>query len=136
MTRNVTVCRPDEAVRSVARRMLERGKRMPVVDAGVLVGIVSRQDILGVFDRADDAIAADVERLLRDDLNMPEDRHVTSAVDHGIVTLTGDVRYGWDESIVLSMVRDVEGVIDVVSHLHHREPDPRPSTTPWMFGAR
>jgi len=137
MTRNVIVCRPDETVRSVARRMLERGvKRVPVVDAGVLVGIVSRPDILRVFDRADDAIAADVERLFRDDLNMPEQHHVTSVVDHGIVTLTGDVRYGWDEPIVLSMVRDVEGVIDVVSHLHHREPNPRSSTTPRMFGAR
>jgi len=137
MTRNVTACRPDEAVRSVARRMLERGvKRMPVVDAGVLVGIVSRQDILRVFDRPDDAIAADVERILRDDLNLPEECHVTSTVDHGIVTLTGHVRYSWDESIVLSMVRDVEGVIDVTSHLHHREPNPRPSTTPPMFGAR
>lgn len=136
MTKGVLVCRPDEDIRSVARRMLERGvKRMPVVEADVLVGIVSRQDILGMFDRADEAIAADVELVLGDDINMPEDRHVRSSVDHGVVTLTGDVRYAWDLPIVASMVRGVEGVIDVISNLHNREPDPRPSTTPWMFTA-
>ena len=136
MTSNVMVCRPDEPVRSVARRMLKQGvKRMPVVDAGGLVGIVSRQDILGMFDRADDAIAAEVEQVLASQ-NMPEDHHLRFSVEDGIVNLTGDVRYGWDESIVVSMVREVEGVITVVSRLHHREPDPKPSTTPWMFGAR
>jgi len=137
MTRNVMVCQPDEQVRSVARRMLERGvKRMPVVDAGALVGIVSRQDILGLFDRPDEMIAADIEHLLADDLNMPEDHHVRCSVDRGVVTLTGDVRYRWDAPIVVSMVRGIGGVIEVISHLQHREPNPRPSTTPGMFGAR
>ena len=137
MTRNVTVCGPDDDVRSVARRMLEHGvKRMPVVEAGALVGIVSRHDILEIFDRADQAIAADVERVLANDLNMPEDHHIRFSVDQGIVTLTGDVRYGWDEPVVASMVRDVAGVIDLISHLHARKPNPRTSTQPWMFGVR
>jgi CBS domain-containing protein len=137
MSRNVLVCRPDETVRSVAKRMLERGvKRMPVLDSGVLVGTVSRQDILAMFDRPDEAIAVDVEMVLRDTVKMPEDHHVKCAVDQGIVTLTGDVRYRWDEAIVVALVREVAGVIDVVSQLRHREPNPRASTTPWMFGAR
>jgi CBS domain-containing protein len=47
MTKDVAVCRPDDDVRTVARRLLERGvKRMPVVDGDRVVGIVSRQDIL------------------------------------------------------------------------------------------
>jgi CBS domain-containing protein len=47
MTKDVAVCHPDDDVRTVARRLLERGvKRMPVVDGDRVVGIVSRQDIL------------------------------------------------------------------------------------------
>jgi CBS domain-containing protein len=137
MTKKVTVCGSGDDVRSVARRMLERGvKRMPVVEAGALVGMVSRHDVLKMFDRPDDAIADDLRHVLSDHVNMPEDAHVRFAVDQGVVTLTGEVRYGWDEAIVVSLVRAVAGVLEVVSHLHHREPNPRPSTQPWMFGAR
>jgi CBS domain-containing protein len=137
MTTSVVVCRPDDDVRSVARRMLQRGvKRMPVVDGDTLVGIVSRRDILAMFDRPDEAIAADVGRLLEDGLNIPYDCHVGFAVADGVVTLTGDVRYGWDEPIIVTQVRDVPGVIDVISQLHHRKPNPRPSSQPPMFGVR
>jgi CBS domain-containing protein len=137
MTRNVIGCGSGEDVRSVARRMLEVGvKAMPVVDAGTLVGIVSRHDILQVFDRPDAAIADDVRRLLAEHRNMPDDHHVNFSVQEGIVTLTGDVRYRWDEPIVVSTVRNVAGVIDVINHLHHRQPNPKPSTKQWMFGAR
>jgi hypothetical protein len=36
----------------------------------------------------------------------------------------------------VSLVRDVEGVIDVIDHLHNREPDPPSSAAPYMFGVR
>lgn len=137
MTKSVVVCRPAEDARTVARRMLEQDvKRMPVVDNERLVGIVSRHDILKMFDRPDVTIAADVKRVLTDDLTMPEDHHVRFSVDRGVVTLTGDVRYGWDEPIVLSMVRDLPGVLEVVSHLHHRERNPPVPSQPPLFGAR
>ncbi len=137
MTTTLMVCRPEEDVRAVARRMLERRvKRMPVVDNGVLVGIVSRQDILRTFDRPDAAIAADVEALVTTGVNMPDDHHVTFAVERGVVTLGGDVRYAWDAPIVVAMVRDLPGVIDVVNQMRNRERNPRPSTEPWMFGVR
>jgi CBS domain-containing protein len=137
MTTDVMVCSPDDELRVAAKRMLERGvKRMPVVDAGVLVGIVSRKDILGSLDRPDTAIAGDVDRVLSDGLNMPEGAHVRYLVEQGVVTLGGDVRYQWDDPIVVSLVREVPGVIEVVDHLHHRHANPRPSTQQWMFGAR
>ena len=52
----------------------------------------------------------------------------------GIVTLTGDVRYAWDKPVVVSLVRNVEGVIDVAARLHHREPDPTNRVVPWIYG--
>ena len=137
MTRNVVVCSPADDVRSVARRMLKHGvKRMPVVEDGSLAGIVSRHDILAMFDRPDDVIMSDVERALASDRNMPDDHHVRCCVDDGVVTLTGDVRFDWDEAIVVSIVRDVPGVIDVIGHLHHRERNPRPPAQTWMFDPR
>jgi CBS domain-containing protein len=48
MTPAVTTVSPDDDLQTAARRMLERGhKRLPVVAAGRLVGIVSRRDLLG-----------------------------------------------------------------------------------------
>lgn len=130
MTRDVAVCDPNEEVRVVARRMLDRGvKRVPVVQSGELVGIVSRQDILKMFARPDDAIAADITHALATHPNRPDDCHVQCTVEGGVATLTGDVRYTWDEPVVVSLARDVEGVIDVISRLHNREPDPRPAAS-------
>jgi CBS domain-containing protein len=137
MTRNVIVCSPTEEIRSAARRMLEhRIKRMPVLEHGVLVGLVSRHDILATFDRPDELVSNDVRHALAKDPNRPDDHHVDVSVKDGIVTLTGDVRYGWDEPVVVSIVREVPGVIDVVSHLHHRLSNPRSSTDTWVFGPR
>lgn len=126
MTKDLVVCAPDEDLSSAARRMLERRvKRMPVVDAdGGVVGIVTRHDLLMTLARPDDAIARDVAHVLATHPNRPDDFHVGSEVDHGVVTLTGDVRYPWDELVVVSLVREVAGVVDVVSRLHSRESKP------------
>ena len=135
MTTKVTVCRPHDGVQSVARRMLREGvKRMPVVEAAVPVGIVTRHDILAMFDRPDDAIAADVRMVLANDRKMPENHHVQVSVDDGVVTLTGDVQYEWDAPIVAGMVQQVMGVIDVVERLSPRHPNPRSSAKPWIVG--
>jgi len=136
MTKDVVVCAPEEDVAVVARRMLRHGiKRVPVLDRGALVGMVSRQDILGTFDRPDDLVRSDAEQALAHDPNRPDDAHVEVSVEDGVVRLTGDVRYPWDVRVVVSIVRDVPGVIDVVSTLHHRE-EPPPRAEAWIFGDR
>jgi CBS domain-containing protein len=139
MSTKLVVCEPDEDIRTVARRMVEGGvKHMPVVQAGKLVGVVSRHDVLKTFDRPDAEIAAAVREILSDDPNMPEDCRVSSSVDQGVVTLAGDVRYGWDMPIVVSKVRDIPGVIQVDCRLRHREanPHPQPPVPPWVYGGR
>lgn len=125
MTRQPFVAGADEEVGRLARRMLERGvKRLPVVEAGRLVGIVSRKDLLRVFDRPDEAIAADIRARLASPLYTPEDQAVTFSVDQGVVTLEGSVRYEGDRAVVDGMVRAVPGVVAVESSLAYLEPNP------------
>jgi len=93
MTQVVVSCGPDLDVAAAARRMLEAGvKRLPVVEDGKVVGIVSRVDILSMFDRSDEAIAADVARALAEDPCIPEEHHVRFSVASGVVSVSGDVR--------------------------------------------
>ncbi|MHC5907967.1 CBS domain-containing protein [Streptomyces sp. S6] len=88
-----------EAARIMARR---RVRRLFVIDAeGLLEGVVSRGDLLKVFLRADEEIAAQVRHVIADD------RTGVEVVD-GIVTLTGG---GGAEAE--RAARSVEGVVDV-----------------------
>jgi CBS domain-containing protein/DNA-binding CsgD family transcriptional regulator len=106
MTRRVTTCQPDDDVRLVARRMLERGvKRVPVVDDwDALVGIVSRQDILRSLARPDEEIAAEVTRLLRTGSNRPDAHRVTSS-DTGLVE--SDPSHRSADAALLSEILDL-----------------------------
>src|ERR1019366_3740395 len=93
-------------------------KRIPVGEGGVLVGIVARHDILAMFDQPDDAIAAAVANALVHHPEIPDDHHV---------------RFGWDAPVVVAIVRGISGVIDVVSHLHRREPNPPSVPERWVL---
>jgi CBS domain-containing protein len=56
---------PDAAVAHAARLMIERGvNRLPVVSDGLLVGIVTRADVVRAFRRSDD----EIEREIRADV--------------------------------------------------------------------
>jgi CBS domain-containing protein len=58
MTTGVITASPDEHIRTVAQRMLDHDvKRLPVLDGGRLVGIVSRRDLLrGVLRTVQEAV--------------------------------------------------------------------------------
>ena len=62
MTRPAVTVKPEYTVEDAARLMhVLRVDRLPVVDAGgCLVGIVSRADLLSVFDRGDEEIHAEI----------------------------------------------------------------------------
>src|SRR5579871_3903099 len=62
MTATVVTVRPQDTVEHAAKLMYDRRvKRLPVTDAdGHLVGIVSRADVLAVFDRTDEAIRKEI----------------------------------------------------------------------------
>ncbi|WP_225823850.1 CBS domain-containing protein [Streptomyces naphthomycinicus] len=126
-----------DATLAHAARVMARNnvKRLPVVDrAGALKGIVSRADLLKVFLRADEDIAAEVRRevVLRlfgahDDLGRDSEA-IGIEVREGVVTLTGRVCDTDLVPLAVLLTRAVEGVVDVRSAL--AGPPRRPNLDP------
>jgi len=122
MTTSVVTATPKESIRVVAQRMLERGvKRLPVLDGGRLVGIISRRDLLRSFHRSDDEIAADLGSRLRSALYVPDDHAVTGTVENGVVTLDGMVLREDDLPVVAGLARKIPGVVDVINRAGFHE---------------
>ncbi|MFF2217554.1 CBS domain-containing protein [Streptomyces antibioticus] len=114
-----------------AAQVMERHhvKRLPVVDeAGRLVGLVSRADLLRVFLRGDSAIREEIsgEVLLRT-LGI-EPGEVTVHVVDGRVTLRGTVDRKSLVPIAVRLCQGVDGVVDVTADLNHHVDDT--TTTP------
>jgi CBS domain-containing protein len=115
-----------EATLTVAARLMHHRhvKRLPVVDAdGRLVGIVSRADLLQVFMRSDDSIAAEVRNdVLRHALAIDPET-VTIAVEKGVVRLEGQVETKSLVPIAARLVGAVEGVVAVENRLRWKLDD-------------
>ena len=131
MTSPAVTVGPDATVAEAARLLHRHGvKRLPVVDpAGPLLGIVSRADLLKVFLRPDDEIAADVrqEVLVRSLWVDPDTVDVD--VRDGVVTLGGRLERRSQTAIAVSLVHALDGVVDVVDELDF-EVDDTPITLP------
>jgi CBS-domain-containing membrane protein len=119
MTAPAVTIGPDASIAEAARLLHRHGiKRLPVVDpAGPLLGIVSRADLLKVFLRSDADIAREIrEQVLMLAMWMNPD---TVAIDvrDGVVTLTGQLERRSLIPITVSLVRGLDGVVDVVDRL-------------------
>ncbi|MEU5979294.1 CBS domain-containing protein [Streptomyces sp. NPDC047315] len=98
-----------EAARIMARR---RVKRLPVVDAqGLLEGVVSRSDLLKVFLRTDEEIAAEIRRDVLD--RVPAAEHLEVTVEDGLVTLKGALADRTLVPLLARAIRAVEGTVDI-----------------------
>jgi CBS domain-containing protein len=108
----------DDTVRDVARRMADNHrKHLPVVDSsGRLVGVVSRRDILRMFDRPDADLAAEVSDAVAEDQNLVGHAIAVTAKD-GVVTIEGTVRRADDVAYVRRLAWMVPCVVDVMCHL-------------------
>lgn len=126
MTHAVATIRSSADIHTAARRLLEHRVKSLVVtdDAGDIVGIVARRDVLGFYAPADDKVVTAVDRILHDSRWVPEGIDVTARVHAGIVTLEGSVLHPSDRRVVDAAVRALPGVVDVVDRLAAREPEP------------
>jgi CBS domain-containing protein len=125
MTTAVLTATPQEHLRTAAQRMLDgHVKRLPVLDGGRLVGIVSRRDLLRSFHRSDAEIGAEITARLGSVRYAPEEHGVTATVEDGVVTLDGWVQTDGEVPVVEGLARDVPGVVHVVNRVTFREVTP------------
>ncbi len=112
MSPDVIVARPDSEIADIAESLqAHRIKRLPIVENGKLVGIVSRGDILGLvldapttaLPRADEAIKLALRTRLRSDLGITPQK-VQIAVKNGVVTLDGNVESELKRRAIRSLV--------------------------------
>jgi CBS domain-containing protein len=118
MTAPAVTIHADAPVQVAARVMRDRRlKRLPVVGArGELIGIVSRVDLLGVYDRPDADILAEVGAVAAGEFGIdPADLDVT--VSCGVVTLGGLVALQRTALELAARLRHVEGVVAVRDRL-------------------
>lgn len=116
---------PDDLVSHAAQLMYDRRvRRLPVVnDAGHLVGIVSRTDVLAVFGRSDEEIRHQVNQaILNAFLTDPLSFRVT--VKDGVVTLAGEPETASVGHEIVNAIRHMEGVVAVRDRLDYPALEP------------
>jgi CBS domain-containing protein len=117
----------DRPVREAADLMVERRvNRLPVVDAaGVLVGIVTRADIVRGFVRPDEELA----RVIRDEILVKalwmDPHEIDLKVTHGNAELRGTVDRRSTAEVLAHLAAQVDGVVSVTSELTWRLDDSR-----------
>lgn len=136
MTRDPVTVSPDTPLREIAALLEKKGiKRVPVVENGKLVGIVSRANLLhglGSATPADESPRPD-DRGLRELVtktvqNTPGLRgtSINVLVHDGSVELWGYVQNDTEERAIIVAVQEVPGVEQIQSHLGR--------STGWWYG--
>lgn len=127
MTSPAITIGPDRSL-SEAAALMARSKvnRLPVVEAGRLVGIVSRADIVRAFARSDEVLF----EIVRDTLRAVDGLRVVSVRD-GIVTLAGTVKHEALARTARKVVERIDGVVAVDDRDLSWEPEESRSE-PWV----
>lgn len=108
-----------------------RVRRLPVVDDnGVLVGIVTRSDLLRGFLRPDEDIRDDITQNLIVGAFMLDPNSVEVSVEEGVVTLRGQVERRSIALEIVDNVRNWSGVVDVDDKLTYQTDDTQPTSVP------
>jgi CBS-domain-containing membrane protein len=121
MTRPAVTIGPDEPVSRAARLMYrKRVKRLPVVsDDGILIGIVTRSDVLSVYRRTDAEIRSEILEDLIPGMPGGHAAQFDVTVKDGVVTLTGTPGTAVTRGDIVEAVRHVEGVVAVRDRLRY-----------------
>ena len=130
MTAPAVTIDPDRSVSAAAALMLELGiARLPVLEGGSLVGLVSRSDLVRAFTRPDAEIALEIRREVLEGVFSLPSGTVDVTVEGGIVQLAGELSTETDVVALPEAVRLIVGVVAVESQLEWRS-----GTTPELPG--
>ncbi len=118
MSSPVLTAEPDDTHTEAAKSMAKNNiKRLPVLENGRMVGVVSRVDVLRSFVRPDKAIIDQIsDDLMRRVLWVDADRVNIRCVD-GNVVLTGRLETKSDADLLVSLTERLDGVASVQSEL-------------------
>jgi CBS-domain-containing membrane protein len=121
MTRPAITIRPDAGVAEAARTLHSRHlRRLPVVTGdGRIVGVVSRADLLGVYDRPDADIRTEIVEQVIESEFVLDRLAFTVTVESGVVKLSGPVASKYVALSLLDAVRQVDGVLAVEDRLSY-----------------
>jgi CBS domain-containing protein len=121
MTSPAATVSPDETVEEAARLMYVRKvKRLPVVDADKhLAGIVSRADVLAVYNRPDVEIGEEIRTDIAVCESPADAMRIDVEVTDGVVTLTGTPRTHAEGHDIARRARHVQGVVAVRDRLDY-----------------
>jgi CBS domain-containing protein len=124
MASPVITTHPEASVVDAARAAaLGHVRRLPVVDgSGVLVGIVTRSDLLRVFLRDDDELRAHIRDVTIRQLLL-DPASIEVSVTDGVVTLAGQLDRRMQIGPLLEAVRSTAGVVGVHDNLSCRADD-------------
>lgn len=131
MTSPALTIAPGRHISEAAALMTARGvNRLPVVDGGRLVGIVSRADLVRAYVRSDDELAATI----RDDVLLRilwlDPAQFTVGVRDGVASISGRVERRSTAEAVERAVSMVPGVVDVEPELSWAVDDSRDTSEP------
>lgn len=125
MTAPAVTIGPERTVTEAARVMVEKGvNRLPVLDGGRLVGIVTRADLVRAFIRDDDEIARELHEVAVKTLWI-DPKRLRISVDRGEVLFEGEVDSDADAELLDRFARRVPGVVGVLSRLHWQVDHPQ-----------
>jgi CBS domain-containing protein len=109
---------PEQSVSEAARTMIEkRVNRLPVVEDGKVVGIVTRADLVRTFLRSDQEIRREIEHDIITGTLWAEPSRVQVGVSQGEVTLSGRLDTKLDTELLPRLVWRVPGVVSVAADL-------------------
>ncbi len=104
---------------------MRKVKRLPVVDADDhLAGIVSRADVLAVYDRTDVEIGEEIRTDIAVCESQADAERFDVMVPDGVVTLTGRPRTCTQGHDIVRRARHVQGVVAVRDRLDYPPPGP------------
>jgi CBS domain-containing protein len=113
---------PERPLAEAAKMMLDEDiNRLPVVDPdGLLVGLISRGDLIRAFARPDEEIRREIQDDVIHGAMWIDPKALDVSVTSGIVTLKGEVSSEADAELLPTFARKIPGVVGVHSTLTYR----------------